>query len=75
MTKKLTCQKCEWAVLFPGGPRYFHDIFAQSLKQMQHIAQRHRELLQDIPALETATEKDVEVFFNKLFRIEDVQEA
>ena len=75
MTKKLTCQKCEWAVLFPSGPRDIRNVVVQSLAQAKHIAERHRELLQDMPDLATATDQEVDASFSRWFRIEDLQEA
>ena len=75
MTKKLTCQKCEWAVLFPSGPRDIRDVFVQSFAQANHIAERHRELLQDMPNPATATEKEVDALFSRWFKIEDLSEA
>jgi hypothetical protein len=75
MTRKLTCQKCEWAVLFPSGHRDTRAVVVQSLAQARHIAERHRELLQDMPDPATATEKEVDALFSRWFKIEDLQEA
>ena len=75
MTKKLTCQKCEWAVLFPSGPRDIRNVFVQSLAQAKHIAERHRELLEDMPNPATMTDQEVDTFFGQWFKIEDLQEA
>jgi hypothetical protein len=75
MTKKLTCQKCEWAVLFPSGPRDIRNVFVQSLAQAKHIAERHRELLEDMPNPATMTDQEVDALFSRWFKIEDLQEA